>query len=290
MERELWEALCRLSGMFYNRYSRGIYTDQIILAVYWWSVVHDRPTSWGCEASHWPPELRGGPLPSQPTMSRRLRSSAIEQLLYDVEQALLTLTCIRTCWVRVIDGKPLPVGGPSTDADATWGRGAGSLQKGYKLHVIWGAGPLPIAWALAPLNISERQMALTLVRDLPGEGYLLGDRQYDSAALYRAAAEAGYQLVAPPQRCGRALGHRPQSPHRLRALALRKIPFGRALYRCRRRIEHCFAQLTTFVGGLGPLPFWVRRFHRVRLWVHSKLLLNAVHHMKFHPPQMLANE
>lgn len=289
MERELWESLCRLAGMFYNRMTRAIYTDEVIIAVYWWAVVHDRPVNWACDPSNWPPELHRLPLPSQPTMSRRLRKAAIEQLLYNVENALLSLTWIRARWVRVIDAKPLPVGGPSKDADAAWGRGAGGIQKGYKLHVIWGDGPLPIAWALAGLNVSERRMALNLVRDLPGEGYLLGDRQYDSAALYDAAAEEGYQLLAPPQRVGRALGHRRQSPHRLRSLELLNVPFGKALFCYRRRIEHCFAQLTTFVGGLGPLPFWVRRFHRVRLWVHSKLLLNAVHLLKFYPKTAIAN-
>ena len=126
-------------------------------------------------------------------------------------------------------------------------------------------------------------MARSLVNDLPGEGYLLGDRQYDDAKLYEAAAAAGYQLVAPRQRSGRALGHRPQSPHRLRSIALLATPFGKALYRRRIQIEHRFAQLTNFVGGLAPLPFWVRRFSRVRMWVQSKLLLNAVHHLKLNP-------
>jgi hypothetical protein len=282
MERELWESLCRLTVSFYNRAARAIYTDEVIIAVYFWAVVHDRPVHWACDASNWPPDLLRRPLPSQSTMSRRLRKFSIEQILYDVENAILAMSWIRDRWLRVIDAKPLPVGGPSKDADARWGRGAGGIQKGYKLHVIWGDGPLPVAWELAGLNVSERKMALGLVSNLPGEGYLLGDRQYDSAALYEAAAEAGYQLIAPPQRTGRALGHRRQSPYRLRSLALLNIPFGRALFRYRHHIEHCFAQLTTFVGGLGPLPFWVRRFHRVRLWVHSKLLINAVHFLKFH--------
>ena len=282
MERELWESLCRFSVLFYNRAARAIYTDEVIIAVYFWAVVHDRPVNWACDTSNWPRDLLRRTLPSQSTMSRRLRKLSIEQLLYDVENAIIALSSIRDRWLRVIDAKPLPVGGPSKDGDARWGRGAGGIQKGYKLHVIWGDGPLPIAWGLAGLNVSERKMALGLISNLPGEGYLLGDRQYDSAALYEAAAEVGYQLIAPPQRDGRALGHRRQSPSRLRSLSLLNMPFGRALFRYRRRIEHCFAQLTTFVGGLGPLPFWVRRFHRVRLWVHSKLLINAVHFLKFH--------
>jgi hypothetical protein len=290
MERELWESLCRLAGMLYNRQGRSYYGDDVIVAVYWWAVVHDRPVSWACQAAHWPPDLASQTWPSQPTVSRRLRTSSVELLVHSVEQTLVTLCSAAGCWVRVIDGKPLSVGGPSKDADARWGRACGGLQKGYKLHAVWGWGPLPIAWALAPLNVSERKAALALVNDLPGEGYLLGDRQYDSAALYEAAAAAGYQLVAPRQRSGQALGHRRQSPHRLRSLALLATPFGQALFRCRIRIEHCFAKLTSFVGGLGPLPFWVRRFNRVRQWVQAKLLLNAVHYLKLHPEVAIATE
>jgi Transposase DDE domain len=290
MERELWESLCRLAGLLYNREGHSYYGDDVIVAVLWWAAVHDRPVSWACEAAHWPPDLTARPLPSQPTVSRRLRSRSVELLMHSVEQTLLALSGAVGCWVRSIDGKPLVVGGPSKDPDAAWGRASGGTQKGYKLHAVWGWGPLPIAWALGPLNVSERRVALQLVKDLPGEGYLLGDRQYDSEALYEAAAAAGYQLVAPRQRTGRALGHRRQNPHRLRSLALLATPFGRALYRCRICIEHCFAKLTSFVGGLAPLPFWVRRFHRVRLWVQSKLLLNAVHCLKFPPKVATATE
>jgi hypothetical protein len=217
-------------------------------------------------------------------MSRRLRSGSLAQLLEEVEKALLLLVVTRNLQVLAIDGKALPVGGPSKDADATWGRGAGGLAKGYKLHAIWGDGPLPVAWAVAPLNVSERRMAEKLVSSLPGSGYLLGDSQYDVNYLYEAAAKSDYQLVAPQQRPGKSLGHRRHSPHRLRGLELLGTTFGKELYRQRLRIEHRFAQLTSFVGGLSPLPFWVRRFNRVKLWVHSKLLINAVHQLKLHPP------
>jgi hypothetical protein len=282
MERELWEVLCHLAARFYNRSARSQYGDDVICAVYWWAVVHDRPVCWACQASHWPTEL-GQRLPSQPTMSRRLRSGSIEQLLAEVEQALSLLVVVVGPRVLSIDGKALPVGGPSKDADATWGRGAGGLAKGYKLHAIWGEGPLPTAWALAPLNVSERRIAAKLVKELPDSGYLLGDSQYDANYLYEAAARSDYQLVAPQQRPGKSLGHRRHSPYRLEGLELLGTPFGKQLYRERLSIERRFAQLTSFVGGLAPLPFWTRRFNRVKLWVHSKLLINAVHQLKLHP-------
>jgi hypothetical protein len=279
MERELWMALCALAARFGNQKTPARYTDQLICAVYWWAVIHDRPVVWACDASNWPSELVRRRLPSQPTMSRRLRTAAVERVFSAVELTFLTLSTVAPL-VFVIDGKPLPVGGPSKDADAAWGRGAGSVVKGYKLHAVWGDGPLPVAWALSPLNVREPRMAVKLVAALPGSGYLLGDSQYDANYLYDAAAAADYQLLAPQQRPSQKLGHRRHSPHRLRGLALLRTSFGRELYRQRIRIEHCFAQLTSFVGGLGPLPFWVRRFPRVKLWVHSKLLIHAVHQLK----------
>lgn len=278
MERELWMALCALAARLHNRWTPARYGDEAICAVYWWAVVHDRPTSWACRRENWPAELVRRRLPSQPTMSRRLRTAAVEQLLRDVEQALLTLSAASQL-VLAIDGKALPVGRPSKDRDAACCRGV----KGYKLHAVWGDSLLPLVWALAPLNVSERRMAQALAADLPGGGYLLGDSQYDVNYLYDAAAASGYQLLAAQQRPGRALGHRPHSPHRLRGLELLRTAAGKQLYRQRRRIEHRFAQLTSFVGGLAPLPFWVRRFQRVKLWVHSKLLISAVHQLLIAP-------
>ncbi|HEY7311236.1 MAG TPA: hypothetical protein VH643_17880, partial [Gemmataceae bacterium] len=35
-----------------------------------------------------------------------------------------------------------------------------------------------------------------------------------------------------------------------------------------------------FAAGLGPLPAWVRRLHRVRTWVWAKLLINGVRIVK----------
>src|SRR5438874_295244 len=189
MERELWESLCRLCKELYRCLPRGRYGDDEIVGVYLWSVVHDRPTCWSCEPANWPEPLRPRQLPSQPTMSRRLRTRGVEALVHAIERHLLNLSAVGTFWVRMIDAKALPVGGPSRDADAKWGRGACGPQHGYKLYAIWGSGPLPLAWALAPMNVNEGKMARHLIDNLPGEGYLLGDSQYDHNALYETAAQ-----------------------------------------------------------------------------------------------------
>ncbi len=44
----------------------------------------------------------------------------------------------------------------------------------------------------------------------------------------------------------------------------------------RRQIERFFGNLTSFAGGLAPLPAWVRTLSRVERWVRAKLAFNAV--------------
>jgi len=207
-----------------------------------------------------------------------------------VEQHLLGLLVVGAYLVRSIDGKALAVSGVSKDPDVGVGRGAGMKQKGYKLFAVWGPGPLPIAWGLAGMNVSEKKMARSLIPDLPGGGYLLGDKQYDANALYDMTAIAGCQLVVPKtaSRSKGGLGHRPQSPGRLRSIELLKTPFGRALYRCRRAIECSFGTFSSFAGGLGPLPAWVRRFPRVRNWVQAKFAISGARWLLLHEPDKLA--
>jgi hypothetical protein len=86
-------------------------------------------------------------------------------------------------------------------------------------------------------------------------------------------------LVAPlPTHAGK--GHRYQSPHRLRNRDLLAGEFGKALYALRSSIERSFGNATSFAAGLGPLPAWVRRLHRVRTWVWAKLLINGARIVK----------
>jgi hypothetical protein len=289
MERELWTMLAFLAKKLDHFRWRGLFTTADIVVVYFWAVIHDRPTTWAVNPANWPPDLRPW-LPSQSTMSRRLRTPEVPQLLQLVEESFSSLQSVTCQWLRIIDGKPLSIGGNSKDGDARFGRGAGSLQKGYKLHAIWGSGPLPIAWGLAHMAVSEKTMARQLIPTLPSGGYLLGDSEYDCTPLYDLAAKAGYQLVAEKRWRGRTgLGHRPQSPHRLRSIELLKRPFGRALYQVRSAIERCFGNCTSFAGGMAPLPAWVRRFPRVRNWLHAKLLVNAARFSRNRWPEILAN-
>jgi hypothetical protein len=217
-----------------------------------------------------------------------MRGSDVLELMTGIDNTFVALIGADQRLIRILDGKPLEVSNVSKDRDAGYGRSAGGMHKGYKLHAIWSAGPIPLAWGLAPMNVSEKVMAAALIPTLPGEGYLLADSEFDSNALYDTAHEAGHQLVTPKRQKKKGLGHRRQSPYRLRSIELMQSEFGKGLFKWRRQIERDFGSLVSFGGGLICLPAWVRTFHRVRDWLHAKLLINAVRWFKSHRANLIA--
>ena len=153
------------------------------------------------------------------------------------------------------------------------------MAKGYKLHTVWSTRALPETWEVTPMNTAEVTVAGRLLPQLTSGGYLLADGNYDCSALFDLAWQQDYQLVTPLPK-GQQLGHRYQSPYRLRSIALMKGSFGACLYRLRIAIEEAYGNATSFAGGLAPLPAWVRGLDRVRTWVWAKLLINAVRVLK----------
>jgi Transposase DDE domain len=274
------------------RTRRVVYSDAWVLAVFFWAVVHDRPVRWACLARNWPEHQRWRGLPCDGTMSQRLRTLPVLQLLAAVLERLAALADDPhvLALLRAVDGKPLPVGGHSKDRDADWGKSAGGgWEKGYKMFDVWPAGGVvPDAWALGPMNLPEPHVARTeLLPTLETRGcggYLAGDALYDSNPLHERCAAAGLQLVAPRKKPGTGLGHHAHHPSRLRAIELLEDPlharFGRGLYATRVSIERRLGNLCTFGGGLAPLPAWVRRPRRVARWVAAKLVINGLRQCK----------
>lgn len=295
MEDELWKLLYRLVQKEDIRRFRkkGVwFSDAWILLVFFWAVLHDRPISWASRPRNWPADQRWRSLPSPATLSRRMRTVSVLNLL---TQVLLRLG--EVCGpplVRMIDAKPLPVGGFSKDADARWGQAVDAKAKGYKLFSVWSRrGPVPEQWRLGPMNWPEPTAAATLIPGLAGGGYLLGDSLYDTNPLYGLCAGQELQLLAPRKKPGTQLGHQSHEPSRLRAIELLEIRpamplppgmpklddcrnFGPSVYACRAGIERQFGQMGNFGGGLAPLPNWVRRPHRVVVWVAAKLVFNGL--------------
>jgi hypothetical protein len=282
MERELWPLLYRhlraASIGFTQKYVQ--YQPWVLVAVFLWAALHDRPVRWACDVRNWSTtRLRPPQLPSPATLSRRLDKVGVGLFWRRLEARLRDEG--NPALVALLDGKPLTVSGVSKDADAGYGRAAGGKAKGYKLHTIWAGRSLPEAWEVTPMNTCEKAVARRLIRQLGYGGYLLADANYDASDLYDLADRQGYRLLAAHRKAKKpGSGHRYQSPHRLRSIEMLHLPFGRSVYRLRRQIERLFGNAVSFGGGLGPLPAWVRGGGRVRTWVWAKLLINAVRILK----------
>lgn len=281
MERELFnDLMARLARQPQARHRppKSTYTHLNVLAVMLWATLHDRPISWATQRRNWPTHDRTRPLPSNATMTRRLRQPIINELL---EQLAKPMTLggegQRTL---LIDGRPLTIARHSRDADARYGRAAGGMGKGYKLHQIVDLQGNCKAWRVTPLNINEKQPALKMIEQLePGQAdTLLADNNYDANKLYEAAGQRGIQMLAPRRANAKRIIINRQSVWRLRAIELLAKDPG--LLGPRRFIETCFAVQGNTVGGLGPLPNHVRGLRRVTRWVAAKLAIDAAHRQR----------
>lgn len=286
MGRELWAELSAVISLVDQHFFDNPdfeHPTRLIVRCHLWSVLHDRPASWACRASNWDRSTRPIVLPSQPTISRRVRSPEFEMFMGELESRLRHLPRMATVFKR-LDAKALPVAAHSKDPDAGWGRGAGQMSNGYKLHALWAGGAMPLLWRVAALDTSEQEIARRMLRDLAVldlPGHVVADASYDINLLYEQAAQSGNRLLAPRKRPGTNLGHRPHSCHRVRSIEMLEgitatlSDMGPAMTRQRVQIERDLGNLTSFGGGLQDLPAWVRRHRRTRRWVWGKLMVNA---------------
>jgi hypothetical protein len=281
VEHQLWQSVVAVLAALNKTRKPTTYdfSDEDIAQVYYWSVIHDRPTRWACDIRHWPLWRRRYRLPSEATMSRRLRSASVRVLLNALEQRVIAPKQPGLFWM--IDGKPLPISGCSKDRQAGYGRAANCQAKGYKIHAVVDAKGSIAAWRIAPMNKDERVIAVRMVRTAPIQGYLVADANFDSNPLHAACGRRDQlQLVTRRRHAGRhGLGHHKQTAGRLRSIRLLENPypqFGQQLLWDRGEIERHFAHITNWGGGLTCLPPWVRTHRRVHRWVQAKLVLTAL--------------
>ncbi len=280
MNRDQWRIVLKAikhSDRKLGKAKRMRYPCWLIVAMYLWSVAHDRPLSWACRREHYVGGFQPRRLPSVSQFTRRIKTPRCQRILQDVHDALSRRD--RATAISFFDGKPLPVGGASRDPDARRGRCVGGFAKGYKLHAwVTEDGRMPV-WTVCGLNRHEAVVAEKMFSDAPrlsSRALVLADRNYDARRVYDAVALQGGGLLVPHGiiAVDRSSLHH-MGPHRREARVLWRDHriMGQYVYRQRVRVEGVFSAMCSFGGGLGPLPAWVRRIDRVRRWVGAKIIL-----------------
>ncbi len=245
------------------------YSDPLIVAMYIWAVLHERPLCWAVQRISYNRIFRPRRLPSYSQFKRRVRTPRFGRMLEEVNAHLSQRTIPAP--LMYVDGKALPVGPDSTDPEALAGRSGGSFRRGYKLHALATEDGRFVDHTITGLNACEKAQAHIMLQRTPLGAVVLGDGNYDDHKLYEAAVAGGAMFFAKPRK-GAGRGHQPQSEARLASLRL-CVDGQPPQYQRRRDIERYFGQLTGFGGGLQPLPSWVRRRDRVQRWVTAKLTI-----------------
>lgn len=273
MDSHIWKVIyhpIRRADRSLARFGRRpTYSDGLIVAMYIWSVWHDRPLCWACDRTNYSSCFRPRKLPSVSQFCKRINTDRCDAILQHLHTRLAGSELLTE--LSFIDGRAMRVGPCSKDRDATSGMAPGGMAKGYKYHA-WGTedGRIPI-WSVMPLNVSEKTVAGEMLRYGRATGIVLADGGYDAGWLYDAVEDDGGQLITRlPKNVGG--GHRKQSQARLRAARFWSN-LGGYVYRERTHIERIFAHQSAFGGGLGPLPPWVRTLRRVRRWIGVKTII-----------------
>jgi len=254
---------------------RPTYDDGLIVAMYVWSVWHDRPLCRACNRENYASCFRPRKLPSVSQFCKRIKTERCDAILQYLHEHLSGMGLLTE--LSFIDGRAMRVGPCSKDREATSGHVSGGMAKGYKIHA-WATEDRRIpVWSVMPLNVSEKTVAGELLRYGQASGIVLADGSYDAGCLYDRVNDDGGQLITPlPKNAGQ--GHHRQSHARLRAAAF-WANLGGYVYRQRACIERIFAHQSAFGGGLAPLPPWVRTLSRVRRWIGTKLI---IHHARMY--------
>ena len=292
MDRSQWLMIQQLIGKAVKEVGptpKAQYSDVLVLSMYVWAVSQDRPLSWACARSHYGACFRPRRLPSVSQFCRRVKTIRFQRFL-QVMHGLLT-NDVRLAGLNFLDGKALPVGHYSRDPDAKYGYGTGTLQRGYKLHALVTDERRIASWSVLPLNTHEMLAARVMVAKVPSVprgAVVMADGNYDSHLLHKDISRRGAWLWCKPRGSAEhPVTLRQMGPARRALLqAWRSDPERcQQISRQRVAVEGTFSNLTSYGGGLGPLPSFVRRLDRVRRWVGTKIILYHVRLLQRKPSQ-----
>ena len=254
------------------------YSDLLIIKMYLYAVLHDRPLCWACDKANYGRLFRPRLLPSVSQFCRRMKTQRINDIIDHVGTQLSQHD--RPIAIASVDGKPLPISDYTLDPEAKTGRGVGRFQKGYKLHALVTDDDKIPCFQVHSMNVAEQTVAYDLFDHVEPFMLVLGDSNYDSSRLYQKCADHEAQLLTPLKGMSQTESRRKRMPpSRLDALMLWEQCSGIAtsLGKQRDQVERVFSTLTGVGFGLKGLPTWVRRIGRVRRWVAGKIILYHAH-------------
>ncbi len=196
MDRELWQSIVVVIRRAATQVGwnggrrRPVYPNWLIVAMYVWSVWHDRTLCWACRRGSYGSLFRPRELPSVSQFSRRVRSDDCQRILQLAHDALAQRRCI--AHLAIVDGKALPVSPVSGDRGARSGKISGAFARGYKLHALINEACRIVVWSVTGLNGDEKTVArVALLPHAPPMSVgavVLADSNYDSAPLHRDTA------------------------------------------------------------------------------------------------------
>lgn len=250
------------------------HSDELIVAMYYWSVAHDKPMVWACDRENYNRRFSPKRLPSQSCFSRRIRSPRCQHIM---EQVGMELADVKNpSGVNYVDSRPMPVGGCSKDVEARPGRVYGGKARGYRLHALVSDDKRLLNWAVTAMNEPETRSIHELIKTADSIGeVIIADAVFDASYLYDAVAKRGSTLIAAirKDRLNSQLRRSHSSPQRIAAVMNWKHGVSQYLYKDRIMVEATFGNMSSYGGGLGPLPAWVRTHERVTRWIGAKIAL-----------------
>lgn len=272
MEGHVWRIVSELLPAAQTNDGRLKCDLRTVLMILLWSALNDRPRRWALDEANW----RFSPMPNQfiseGQLSRRARQrdvlNELNRILHKLSQHLAELYPKSS--LAFADGSTVAVGGASGDPDAKAGRGVGGFSRGYKIHLISGEFGEILNFRITPLNVYEGYPLIEMAPELqPNIKRVFADGNYDSSRIHKALQSTGIQLIA-PVKLGR-VGRR-ADPGRIASHRYLNSPRGKHHFKKRDNIERLFGNLKSLSFGLQGLPSWVRRLHRVKIWITAKLI------------------
>lgn len=281
VDRKIWQTVLEtLDALPSHRSRNDVHDNKCILTVTLWAAFNNRPFYWATQPDNWF-SWAGRPqeLPTQSCISRRVHRADFHEHLNEFLNALQKH--LDEGSYLIVDGKPLPISGQSSDPDAGFGYASRCKARGYRLFILIRDSGIVEAWDVDKMQRSESLVAVEQLERLPEESkkrFLLGDGNYDTNRIYAAAESRNLVGLISRRMKNTGLSHSPQHPDRIFAIEVLEhwgSEYRKCVSRARRKVESYFGWLVTSTCGLDNLPWWCRRISNVRAWVGLKIALHA---------------